>query len=118
MANAQRLHGTMAHVLEHPEQHDQQHWITILNRTTRPNPCGTTACFAGWAALLYGPELGYTRHEIGPEHWVSPEGHSIHVRDVAMAVLDLNDDQANNLFAPNNRVHRLQTLVDRYTEEE
>lgn len=37
------------HIVDNPEQHRQDQWLTKTE-------CGTVACFAGWTALLAGAE--------------------------------------------------------------
>lgn len=57
-----RAYRVLDFIEAHPEKHDQSMWISNaddpsmagydLRRTL--NECGTTACFAGWDALLAG----------------------------------------------------------------
>ena len=51
------------HVRARPEQHDQGHWYRRWNHC---GICGTTACIAGWTAILNGAELIVEQDWIGP----------------------------------------------------
>jgi len=59
-----RIWTVAKYIIRNREMHDQSGWIYSLNPDiwpeAKPDPegvtpyCGTTACFAGWAALFYG----------------------------------------------------------------
>lgn len=54
----------------------------------RHHNCGTPSCIAGWAAALSrGDTKGIT-------------GIPVHVSDIAIEYLDLDDEQAHDLFCP------------------
>ncbi len=65
--NTELLEKVMLHIDDHPEQHDQGMWVSmadddergVMNREWAWN-CGTTACFAGWTALLTPGATGLT----------------------------------------------------------
>lgn len=123
MANRRELQRVWQHVQEHPERHDQARWVNLhprhcqlrddAPRTPCHNPgdaldryviddewaCGTTACFAGWTALLNG------WRPIGPNHWVSvTDGVSIRdVDEVAAELLCLTLSESMALFYAEDR---------------
>ena len=43
-------HGTLTVIEKQPERHDQGHWMTVIN----DDPCQSTACVAGHAAVVAG----------------------------------------------------------------
>ncbi len=88
---------------EHPEHHDQDFWIDRgPNRLAFPagaarvlNTCGTTACAAGWTALLNGYEFvsfDYVSLPDLPDADVEP------APEVAADLLGLTGAEAIQLF--------------------
>lgn len=52
--NKALLKRTLQHIEEHPEEWNQDHWITL------PGPsCGTAYCFGGWAVVLSGYQISH-----------------------------------------------------------
>ncbi|WP_084963294.1 hypothetical protein [Thermoactinospora rubra] len=126
MVNTTLLRQTLAHILRHPEGWRQSTWR-----------CGTTACFAGWAAILAGgrwllevddgtPAALYLvaaeeeiREGLALEH-VLPGGdigRGVFVADRAQRVLGLTADQRTRLFASTNDLSRLHVIVSQLCEE-
>ena len=57
--NLELLDKLEKQLVEHPEKHDQDWWISDYGRDERGRltiDCGTTLCAAGWAATLAGCE--------------------------------------------------------------
>ncbi len=129
MANIERLQRVMDHIMDNPQHHFQGDWITHIELQAPGNEgagyaCGTAACFAGWATLLYAEEVGYqregkSRHDqvfvpIGVE---DPDvTQRIHVRSLAIQILDLKDhgyenSEATVLFSGGNSRSQLQAMV-------
>lgn len=111
MINMDLAYRTLDHIAEHPEEHNQSTWR-----------CGTTACYAGHAAILAGaqwcdPRDGYP---ISCVH--TPDGVIEHVRFFAQQELQLTDGQADRLFHGSNTLEKLREIVDdlvyNYTEED
>jgi hypothetical protein len=105
--NKELLERTMQYIEDHPEEHDQTMWFV-------QTPCGTTACFAGWACVLsglkpdftiqapfnYRPDITY--HVEGTDEWVKP---------VAQKLLGLTHYDADTLFDASNTVEELKMYV-------
>lgn len=75
------------HVIEHPETHVQNVWVSR-------NECGTTACIAGWAVQLAGIQLGQT--DAFGETFEAADGRT--VRTHATDLLGLTYREAGHLF--------------------
>jgi hypothetical protein len=62
--NAELAYRVLDHIDAHPEQHDQGDFVRkhgdALTISADAMPCGTTACFAGWTALLCGQVVELT----------------------------------------------------------
>lgn len=90
----QLAHAKLArqHIRDHPEQHDQGHFIL-----EEPH-CGTTACIAGHASLLAGarPLRGPNIREFT---WVIlPDGDEVRVSDHARSLLGLDEFESEPIF--------------------
>jgi hypothetical protein len=87
--NPDRLAAVLEHIEQHPEQHDQGTWSMRTD-------CGTTACAAGWAVLLFAPDerFSYCSGGAASQHLVSGEG----IPDFARCLLGLNYAEHNALF--------------------
>ncbi len=142
MANIERLQAVMQHIMDHPEHHMQGDWIEEITPENldwwdvEENEgvefaCGTAACFAGWAGLMYAKELGYEPIEedrniyrrIGTnltedDYYktmgvVAPTADSdiMHVSDLAaQVILEISPEQ-RILFNGNNTRNALQHIV-------
>lgn len=100
--NVELLQETLAYIKAHPKEWDQTEWF-----------CGTSACFAGWAAVLAGHKrMG--RHTFSV---MNPEtGRRGYVWNVATRELGLTDTQASELFAGGNDFYALEQVVGRLTD--
>ncbi len=101
MPNAARAYKVLDHIHAHPGSHDQGQFLEIAGLSIRydedapyldagevATSCGTTACFAGWSALLAGHRLNrYATAENGR-----------HAQAIAMRWLEIDDEQAELLF--------------------
>lgn len=119
--NRDELLRVWKHIQENPSRHDQGAWVRLDPRycdriaeaprffsSTTANAlryyvvddewqCGTTACFAGWTALLNG------WRPVGPHQWVAVTN-GVEVRDVddiAIEILGLTRAEAFALFYAN-----------------
>lgn len=74
------------------ERHDQADWI-IAGYGDPANPCGATACAAGWAVINEGLA------DVAKERMLpASNGHMPSFSVVAAYVLGLNQDEAGDLF--------------------
>lgn len=72
-----------AHLHAHPEQHDQYEYYTETE-------CGTTACVAGWTAILDGADPIRRSYD--------EYGRAFSISEYSQEALGLDDDEANALF--------------------
>ena len=97
-------------IMMRPELHEQSHWLggsefsapiaPITQAAENGEPCGTTACVAGWAALFAAP----TDSLIERDSCIEVDGMIRTVQMYAKEQLGLTDAQAGCLFtAENNR---------------
>lgn len=84
--NVSELERVLAYCRDHPKQHDQEIWL-----------CGTTACYAGYTALLNGWRPYGTLSIIGTSR-VKKGGEVRYVREVAAEILGLSNPDAEHLF--------------------
>jgi hypothetical protein len=113
MPDIARLNAVLDYITDHPEQHRQQYWRAETE-------CGTTMCFAGHTAALFGPEAGMTG-------WGKPipmaadermygdvqvGDTTVDVETFACDLLGLDWDQGNALFYCMNGVDDLRRIVD------
>lgn len=116
--NVTLLQNTMKFIEEHPEQHNQAHWVTA---------CGTAFCYAGHAAILSGASLPQGDVMDLGQYWIidlvslqSRGGNAYDIRDgVALPVdvfaaerLGITDDEAEVLFEGDRTITGLRALVD------
>jgi len=109
------LEATMLLIEEHPEQHDQAHWVW----NAQAAECETTYCFAGHAALLAGAEPparsgSWFVDERTGRLAVFGAPHAKPVADFAQGKLGLTEGQADKLFHGANTIPQLRALVDQY----
>lgn len=100
--NKELLLQTLAYIEEHPEEWRQGRWR-----------CGSTACFAGHAALLAGAEWLHKKeiNQATDEKVRAPDGAVEWVNDYAKHVLGLTTDVAEALFHGNNTLSDLRRIV-------
>lgn len=111
--NAALLRSTLDYIKTHPEQWNQKTWH-----------CGTTACFAGHAAILAGCRWGHLESsaviltealETLVPSWRIEDFGSYRVTSAAAAAtvaLGLTESQANALFASYNTLESLEEIVE------
>jgi hypothetical protein len=99
MVNIPELERVIAFLEDHPDQHDQKHWL---------NECGTAGCLAGWTAMLNGYRA-ISHDTFGWAGWTAtviadddPDDPGNDVKVVAMKLLGLTEEDADVLFAPLN----------------
>ncbi len=109
MPNAARAWQVLDHIHGHLDHHDQGQFMDVadnelpdyngegiplfagdlyFNAGQVVNSCGTTACFAGWTALLTGHALN--------AYGIAENGR--HAQSIASKELDIDDEQAELLF--------------------
>ena len=114
MPNVALLKKTLAHIENHTTAWNQLDW-------TGHNECGTTYCFAGWAAVLSGTrpddddevrrdDLPADIADVEYEHWPAAKGF-LHVADAARHLLGLTKEQADELFHEYNKLPDLRRIV-------
>lgn len=96
--NVEKLLKLKEWILAEPRRYNQENWFYTPDDEVTLNqqpPCGTVACLAGNACMMegYKPDfklgtLSGTTHLLGGEN----------VREMAIEILELNDDQAKGLF--------------------
>lgn len=99
MVNVELLRKTMDHIRENSHLWNQRNWYNA-------NPCGTTMCFAGHAAVLAG--FPQPPHDNG-KAWIH---NGKHVCTYAKEVLGISHLQANRLFQGRNDLQDLENLVE------
>lgn len=77
--NPELLRNTMATILENRDKHNQGTWISVKyaddSTYEEPNICGTTMCFAGFAAVEAGAESPTVSYLLqNDEWWIKPDG--------------------------------------------
>lgn len=125
MANLAELDRVIAHCAKHPEQHDQGTWLHIPpsnwvdsdrgeDELTADWRCHTTACLAGWGAILngwrpMGPDSDFV---VNAADWPEP------VMIVAQRIFDLTDGQAHELFVWTRNLDDIRRVVERIRAKE
>lgn len=97
--NVELLEKTITFIADHPEQHEQDVWIS---------ECGTTACFAGWALRLNGvasTEIARLSNSFDYLY----EG--LGIRAKAGRALGLTREETHTLFSGKNSFSALQLMV-------
>lgn len=118
MPDATRAWAVLDYIRTHPEHHDQADFFALSLYDPRRelsdrmqdvftdaagtlNSCGTTACFAGWVALLGGHRLNmYGFNE-----------HRRHAQSIATELLGIDDEQADLLFFQAQSLDALETAI-------
>lgn len=122
MANFAELDRVVAHCAANPERHDQGLWLDVC-ATAWLNPdegelaedwqCRTTACVAGWTAILNG-----WRPIADNSAEMTDGDHVEHATIVAQRVLGLSPCQANMLFTLTADLADVRIVVERIRAEE
>lgn len=95
MVNAARLEQVIGVIEADLSKWDQSMWA-------QRNPCGTSYCLAGHAAVLAGKQpLFVNKYDSEPndEQIAFQTIDGEYIQDVAMEWLDLDEDEANYLFS-------------------
>lgn len=124
--NVPLLLATMALIKVFPEKHDQGTWVD-------PDPCGTTMCFAGHAAVISGatfdkeiflnedewildPEGKHvSEDEAHDSNWDRKDGYK-YVGQFAADKLGLTLEEASYLFQHNRTREQLEDAVYKFAE--
>ncbi len=91
------LKETYQYIVDHPEEHNQQVWVS------RTDKCGTVCCFAGHAVLIAG-------YKVDRCNRVSEM--NMHVMDAAQKLLGLTDHQVDQLFLYADDIHDIKNLLE------
>lgn len=91
--NIELLTETMQHILDHPEQHDQDAFV-----------CGTAACFCGRAALLSG--------------WSADMINDTEMMSAGAKLLGLKLWEAGRMFRSDNTIEMLELMVKDIVNDE
>jgi hypothetical protein len=126
MANAEKLRLVLERIEREVEEGttgwDQSQWaLSQTNPSKRETPeesCGTSFCFAGWAAVLDGARLFWNERiaNSGAAVWVAdevllPDGDVEFIWEYAQKLLELTDQEADVLFYGGNALGNLQAIV-------
>lgn len=100
--NVPLLRQTLDYIKTHPQEWDQEVWRQV-------RPCGTVACFAGWACALNGDRFN-------PDDWdfviTDESGVSFPIEDRAREILGLTIGDADWLFDGGNTLDDLEQIVE------
>lgn len=117
MANANLLKLTMLYINTFPEKHDQGDWV---------DPCESTMCFAGHAAILAGATFKQKIFDYDNEWCVNPETGKhvkwgsdkpwVYIKEFATNKLDLTFVEAEYLFHHNRTRAELEKAVEMLSE--
>lgn len=110
MADIERLDRALAYIEAHPEQHDQGVWLKKVD-------CGTAACLAGWVVVQEYPQAGFvkTAYDYGDRFsmvGINPQDEPVYVHLTATELLDINGEQADELFNEFNTLQHLKRMRD------
>jgi hypothetical protein len=53
--NEKLIACVLEHIENHPEEYEQNDWLSVLDLREDGEYCGTRGCFAGWAVALSTP---------------------------------------------------------------
>lgn len=93
-------------VRSHPDTHDQTQWGSCNDPNN--NACKTTACIAGWAAILTGQAEYEYSPSVGNYHLVPPLGGDFLI--IGQKALGLDDFDTSTLFYDCNDSEAAQAL--------
>jgi hypothetical protein len=111
MPNTELLVRTLAHIEAHPDEWDQLHWARLA-------PCGTAYCFAGTALALAGKaEFQWGSRAVDSMEFAEQMADGEDIGTAAQRLLDLDMDDADALFDPNNTLDHLRQIVGQLTSD-
>ena len=112
MANAEKLNKTYQFIVEHPQQWEQDSYGYVDEGITY-------GCFAFWAVEL---DPGFTivfhdyyNHPNDYEGYATLNGSSDKIHYTAQSLLELNEDDAERLFAWTNNLDDLSRIIHELT---
>jgi hypothetical protein len=76
--------------------------------------CGTAACFAGWAMLMYAPAGTILEDASSEPVLIYPDGTSAAVESAATEELDLTFTQADELFCACNTLQDIRDTISEF----
>lgn len=113
MANENLLKLTMLYIKTFPEKHDQGDWV---------NPCDSTMCFAGHAAVLAGATFKNKIYQEEEEWLVDPitgkhkdwhyNGDRVYIQEFARKKLGLTVRESDYLFHQRRTHEELEKAVE------
>jgi hypothetical protein len=114
--NAELAYRVLDHIDAHPEQHNQAVFlrtpggmadeVEAITPEVVAQHCGTTACFAGWAALLSGLELDRFSGDA-----ILPDGLTRDIELTARDLLNLTPPQSDELFYAAQHIDEVRATV-------
>lgn len=105
MVNVDLARQTLQEIRDHEDRWNQHQWIELQDSSDPA--CGTTLCFAGFAACLAGAKFvpvekvtdnGELAYYYQPPRVITPEGDDRHVEAYAADVLGLDPSEAHSIF--------------------
>ncbi len=115
--NVPLLEKVMSHIEAHPDEWNQDMWVTTpdskaarVAETEGRTFCGTAYCFAGHTLHMLGYE--FNTPEEGGYHTIAPDGKIRGTSVAAAEELGLDMDHANYLFNAGNSIETLRDIVD------
>lgn len=97
----------------HPDQHDQSTWTSRSDENPIES-CGTTACIAGWTAAA----RGFTLAQLQKNGFTFEGEQCYDIETWAREALDLDYDDASDLFYTFDEVDAMEKLENLIADEE
>lgn len=123
--NTKLLNDTLAFIKANPKLHNQGDWIDPGEYEADYQPCSTTMCFAGHAAMLAGAtfdkdiwfdEYGWdVDAETGKHTPFCDSENLIHVSSFAGRKLGLDDSERQYLFSASRSIQEIEEAVDMFS---
>lgn len=112
MANLKLLRETLQQIDRDPGSWDQSELAIVTT-------CGTSHCFAGWAAVLAGHEITFPFDSMpGSDRYAVDGDEDACLWDVAQEALEINDLEAAYLFHGGNSRDNLEMICTRLAADE
>lgn len=106
--NEFQFNRVVDYIERNPEKHNQCVWISEVDDDGEA--CGTTACLAGWTVLLNGwvvSESGW----LSSHTEVTKDGKFRRVSNLAAEILEIDEDDADSLFAASNDLEDIKGMA-------
>lgn len=115
MPNFAKLDRTTTHIENDIDQFDSKMWA--YKEWHGPDFCHTTYCYAGWTVVLEGLNLRW-REEAG--EWQSADyvEDGRHIETAAMQILEIDGDQADELFNGTNDLDDIKAIIAEWRHNE